>query len=78
MKAKIDFELNVGGHVSLHVYDAAGRMVKTLVSEYAGAGTHYITWDRTANDGRRVPPGVYFVKLGQYGSSSVQKLMVVK
>lgn len=77
-KTRVGFELTVEGHVSLHVYDAAGRMVKTLVNDYTGAGAHDVTWDRTAEDGRRVPPGVYFVKLGQLGKSSVQKLMVVK
>lgn len=77
-KSRISFDLRVEGHVRLSVYDAAGRMVRTLMDEYAGAGTHSVTWDRTADDGRQVPPGVYFVKLGQLGKSSVQKLMVVK
>jgi hypothetical protein len=77
-KAKISFELNLEGHVSLNVYDAAGRMVRKLMDEVAGPGAHYVTWDRTSDDGRRVPPGVYFIKLGQLGNSSVQKLMVVQ
>lgn len=77
-KSKIGFELKVEGHVRLYVYDAAGRMVRTLVDEYSGPGAHYVTWDRETDDGRLVPPGVYFVKLGQFGRSSVQKLMVVK
>jgi len=77
-KSKISFDLSVEGHVRLSVYDAAGRMIRTLVDEYAGAGAHNVTWDRTADNGRQVPPGVYFVKLGQLGKSSVQKLMVVR
>jgi hypothetical protein len=77
-KSKISFDLYLGGHVSLNVHDAAGRMVRRLFDEYAGPGAHYVTWDRTADDGRSVPPGVYFIKLGQLGNSSVQKLMVVK
>ncbi len=75
---RIGFELAVAGHVRLHVYDAAGRMVKTLVDGYSDSGAHYVTWDRTSDNGRNVLPGVYFVRVSQAGRSSGQKLMVVE
>jgi hypothetical protein len=77
-KSRIGFELKVEGHVSLIIYDAAGRMINTLVNENAGPGVYDVTWDRTANNGGKVPPGVYFIKLKQSGMSNVQKLMVVR
>jgi hypothetical protein len=74
----IDFELAQEGHVSVSVYDAAGRMVRRLVDDYRGAGVHDVIWDRTDAGGRRVPPGVYFIRVNQAGHSNGQKLMVVK
>jgi hypothetical protein len=53
-------------------------MIKTLMDGYSDSGTHYVTWDRTSDDGRNVLPGVYFVKVSQAGRSSGQKLMVVE
>lgn len=75
---RIGFELAVAGHVRLLVYDAAGRMVKTLMDGHSDSGVHYTTWDRTSDNGRNVLPGVYFVRVSQAGRSSGQKLMVVE
>jgi hypothetical protein len=77
-KTHIGFELAMEGHVTVAVYDAAGRMVRRLLDDYRDPGVHDLVWDRTDASGRRVPPGVYFVRINQSGRSSGQKLMVVK
>jgi hypothetical protein len=77
-RARIDFEVIVEGHVRISVFDAAGRLVATLVSGNRGVGAYDVTWDRSTNDGRRVGPGVYFVRFDQPGNTSMQKMMVVK
>jgi hypothetical protein len=75
--ASISYEVLHEGHVSLRVYDAAGRLVCTLVSDSRGAGRHETTWDRTADDGRPVAAGVYFLRLEQRGQAWVEKTLVV-
>ena len=75
--ASISYEVLQEGHVSLRVYDAAGRLVCTLVSGPRGAGRNETTWDRRADDGRRVAPGVYFLRLEQRGQACVEKALVV-
>jgi hypothetical protein len=77
IKAMIGFDLSVAGPVSLCVYDAAGRHVRTLASGHKGAGSHNVTWDRRTDDGRSVGPGVYFVRLEQGSETSVGKMILV-
>jgi predicted outer membrane repeat protein len=51
------------GAVIVNVYDAAGRLVRTLLEDRIGAGRHRLTWDGTDGSGRRVPSGTYFVRM---------------
>lgn len=75
--ASISYQVVKEGRVSLRVYDAAGRLVRTLVSGNEGAGRHEITWDRRSDDGRQVATGVYFLRLEQRGQAWVEKALVV-
>jgi hypothetical protein len=45
------------------VYDAAGRLVRTLVDGVVGPGTYRVSWDGRDETRRRVAPGVYFYEL---------------
>lgn len=59
----VSFETHRAGRVRAHVYDAAGRRIRTLRDDDEAAGTHTSTWDLTDADGRRVSPGVYFLRV---------------
>ena len=52
-----------GQHVDIRVYDVAGRMVRTLVSEPRPAGRHSVAWDGRDAEGARMRKGMYFVRL---------------
>jgi hypothetical protein len=75
---RISFTLDVAGHVNLRVFDAAGRLVRTLESAYKSAGTHNVTWDRRTDDGGRAGAGVYFIRLERHGEVDMQKLLLVE
>jgi hypothetical protein len=49
--------------VSLRVFDAAGRMVRELVSGRLPAGDYSSAWNLTNSSGQRAGAGVYFVRL---------------
>lgn len=52
------------GLVSVKVYDISGRNVSTLWdAEDAAVGRHLIDWSAKNDRGRRLPGGVYFVRL---------------
>lgn len=60
-------------HVSLCVYDVAGRLVTTLVDGVVEAGEHTIEWSA---DG--LASGVYFGRMETGGTTQVKRLVVLK
>jgi len=69
----VSYKLKALSHVSLRVYDAAGREVRTLVEGWREAGEQDLTFDATG-----MAAGVYFVRLQAAGTSQVQKLVLLK
>ncbi|MFH1278333.1 MAG: right-handed parallel beta-helix repeat-containing protein [Candidatus Eisenbacteria bacterium] len=68
----IRFEMNVPSHVSVVIYDAQGRMVRTLVDESKSAGAFDAVWDGRDDRGHSAGSGVYFVRMvaGDYSRSA--------
>jgi hypothetical protein len=76
--ATIEFALPSDGNVTITVYDAIGRKVATLLSEYKVAGYHQVTWLGKDDGGTAVASGVYFCKV-QYGpKAAVQKMILLR
>jgi subtilisin-like proprotein convertase family protein len=67
-KTTIRFALPATGYTTLRVYDSAGRLVTTLVSQVMGAGVHPVVWGGTDDRGQTVASGTYFyqVRSGRY------------
>ena len=74
----IAYELADAGQVSLKVYDAAGRLVRTLVQGHVAAGGHDTFWDGRDDGGRRVASGIYFYELNVAGQRQTQKILQVR
>jgi hypothetical protein len=77
-RASLAYAVPVAGRVSIKVYDAAGRVVRDLVSQNMAAGRYSATWDGSAADGRRIANGVYFIKLATTVGTRQQKLVVAR
>ena len=75
---------SLAGHsrVTIRVYDAAGRVVRTLVDSPVDAGPHMAVWDGTTDAGQRAASGVYFVKMEGSGDagrfSKISKVVMLK
>jgi len=67
------YELPAPGHVSLRVYDTAGRLVSTLVDGWKPAGAHEATFD-----GAGLASGIYLVRLEAGESIAMQKIVLLK
>jgi hypothetical protein len=64
---------------AVEVVDAAGRRVRELRVDAAGAATVEVSWDLTDARGRRVAPGLYLVVARPEGSEGVsRKVLVVR
>lgn len=59
----IEYRIPDQCRVHLAVYDAAGRLVETLVDRTQAAGAHLVEWNGIGHDGRPVGSGVYLYRL---------------
>jgi hypothetical protein len=62
--------------LDVSVLDIAGRLVRTLESDKASAGARKLTWDLRDDRGKRVPNGLYFVKITQGDRSKSMRIVV--
>ena len=74
----LEFEIDRRGPVTLRIYDAAGRLVTTLVDEALPAGLHQATWDGRDATGRAMAAGVYLYRLETAGFSTTRRMTLVK
>jgi hypothetical protein len=74
----IAFALPADGDVRLRVYDAAGRLVRTLIDGRAPAGEGLRTWDGRDDRGAPAAGGVYFFRLDSGGKTLTRKMILVR
>jgi hypothetical protein len=74
----IPFTLPQAGPVKLAVYDAAGRLIRTLVSGQRTAGRQHVTWDGRDGAGRVLASGAYFLRLEAAGATRVRTVVLAK
>jgi hypothetical protein len=67
-----------GGHVSIRIYDVAGRLVKTLVDARRPAGRHRVVWDGRNQAGDPAASGVYFTQMRADGFVQNRKMVLLK
>ncbi|MEO0228328.1 MAG: T9SS type A sorting domain-containing protein, partial [candidate division WOR-3 bacterium] len=69
---------NVGQGFSLAIYDVTGRMVKDFSRLTVKGERSTVVWEAKDGSGRKLPVGVYFVRL-QYGEYRlVEKVVLLK
>lgn len=66
------------GKVRVRIVDVSGRTVATVFEGVVAAGTHPVSWDGRASDGRPVASGVYFSVLEGSGSLVAGKLTLLR
>lgn len=73
----IAFEIPRAAFVRLEVYDAGGRVARKLVEGSFAAGRHSSVWNGAGEDGRRLAPGVYFMRLEAGGDRATNKVTIL-
>ena len=74
----IRFELEQPSRVRLRIFDAAGRLVRTILDEQVTAGSHTRVWDGRDEQGRDAASGIYFYELDADGRRQSSKLVQVR
>ena len=74
----IRYSVKENAHVSLKIYNVAGRLVRTLVDGDKAAGAYREAWKGRNNAGVPVSSGVYFYKLVSKNFSMTRKMVLLK
>ncbi len=73
------FQMNPKCQMSLKIYDAQGRIVKSFNQlQITQLHNYTVIWDGSDDSGLQVQPGVYFVFLESDGLRERQKIILVK
>ena len=74
----IRFDLARKGPLRLHVYDVAGRLVRTLIDDTMEPGMHQTVWNGQDDAGRQVSSGVYLYQLLAGEFRGTRKLVLLR
>ena len=77
-QTEIRFQIPVKTKVDLKVYNSAGRLVNTLVSDEMNSDYYTINWNGKDNQNRTQSNGIYFVRLKTNDYDMTKKLVMVK
>lgn len=65
--------------VSAEIYDCAGRCIRRLLTKQPmTSGGHDIPWDGYDNNGRKIVPGIYFVRVHSNNFNRSIKIILLK
>jgi flagellar hook assembly protein FlgD len=64
-------------NISIRIYDANGRLVRTLINDITMGGNFLVQWDTRSTSGNPVPTGAYFVVLETSGGLRMMVQMKV-
>jgi len=74
----VRFAVPTSGKVELKIYNVQGALVKTLHDGYLEAGSYKVNWNCRNDQGFRVTPGIYFVRLEDRRGAISNKVIIVK
>jgi hypothetical protein len=75
---EIRFGLASPGHVVVRIYEASGRLVRTLVDRRMPAGDHTAVWNGIDDRGRAAASGVYFCRLEAERFTKTEKMVLMR
>jgi len=74
----ISYKIPINGLVTLDIFNAIGRRVRTLIAEDQRAGVHRVIWDGLNDNNEPVPSGIYMYRLTFGSSVKSQKMILIK
>ncbi len=74
----LEYALPASGAVAMKVFDARGRLVRTLIDGPVAQATGTVTWNGRDDRGAALPSGLYFVETRAGDQVDVRKVTMLK
>jgi flagellar hook assembly protein FlgD len=75
---QISYTIAQPSQTSLCIYDAAGKLVKTLVNELKDRGTYNVLWNGKDENNYQIADGIYFYTLKTENYYQTKKLVLTR
>ncbi len=75
---KVSYSLPTAGYIRLTVHDVQGRTIRTLADQIREAGSYSEIWNGCDSAGRRVAPGIYFIRLNTAKGTLTQRVTLIR
>ncbi len=76
--AKIQFTIPERQRISLDLYNALGRKLKSFINGNLEQGCYRLNWDGTDDTGRKLSEGIYFIRLDNQTEAITKKLTILR
>jgi len=78
-ETRIEFSIAVPTKVSAEIWNISGQRVNTLMEGEVAAGSYSFTWNGDDNMGRKVPQGIYLVRVSTgLGNILTERVALIK
>ena len=77
VKTVVGFFVETASPVEIGIYDVGGSSVARLLEAMVSPGHHLLTWDGMDSSGRRVGPGVFFLRLETGSAVHTRKVILL-
>jgi len=78
IQTNIRYSLPTENKVSLEIYDASGRLIKTLVNQKQTLGIYSVNWNGKNERNQKLSASVYFYKLQTKNYTSTKKILLIE
>ncbi|MBS4015597.1 MAG: choice-of-anchor J domain-containing protein [Candidatus Latescibacteria bacterium] len=72
----IRWQIPVASKVTVNIYDATGRVIKTLVNAHCEPGYYNTNWNCTDERGKKVAAGIYFYDMKATNFTARHKMVI--
>lgn len=76
--AAVSFPVATSGVVRARIFDAQGRLVRTLFEGESATGDRTVRWDGRAKDGTRAASGIYFFRIETPQGKAIRKFAFLR
>ncbi len=77
-KLVINYGIPQTSDVEIVIYNIAGQQVKTIVKTRVEQGLYTTIWNGFDDNDRKLPNGVYFIRMNTEGRRMTNKVLMVK
>ncbi|MFC2128321.1 T9SS type A sorting domain-containing protein [Bacteroidota bacterium] len=75
-KTNIKYFIPTDSFIRMDVFDNSGKHIINLINNYYIKGEYNIVWNADYSSGRKIPKGIYYIRLNAAGREDIKKVIV--